>query len=102
MYDVLSFAEADQEVIRLHVSVDEALGVHVLQPAQELPCQAKETPSSSQNTHPRHRATTEPDENHTHERARRRSIGSKKRKNGISTSEVESGYNNVHQPAGYA
>lgn len=34
--DVLALSEADEEVIRLHVTVDEALCVHVLQSAQKL------------------------------------------------------------------
>lgn len=34
--DVLSLAQADEEVVRLHISVDEALRVNVFQPAQQL------------------------------------------------------------------
>lgn len=36
MDDVLTLAQPDQEVIRLHVPVDEALCVNVLQSAQQL------------------------------------------------------------------
>lgn len=37
MNDVLTFSEPNEKVIRLDIAVDEALRVHVLQSAQQLP-----------------------------------------------------------------